>query len=81
MLQIPIVHGRGFSQEEAAVEAPVTVVSAAGAKVLWPGEDPIGKTIRVNIDPPETRTTVADTVRQLRKVPDDTDAPPGSSNS
>jgi predicted permease len=78
MLQIPIVHGRGFSQEEAAVEAPVTVVSAAGAKALWPGEDPIGKTIRVNIDPPETRTTVADTVRQLRKVPDDTDAAPGS---
>jgi putative ABC transport system permease protein len=78
MLRIPIVHGRGFSQEEAAMEAPVTVISAAGAKVLWPGEDPIGKTLRVTIDPPETRTTVADTVKLLRKVPDDNDAAPGS---
>jgi hypothetical protein len=77
MLQVPIVHGRGFSAEEAASEAPVTVVSAAGAKALWPGEDPIGRTLRVNIEPPGTRTAVADTVMSLRKLPDDSDAGPG----
>ena len=78
LLQIPIVHGRGFSADEAAGEAPVTVVSVAGAKALWPGEDPIGKTLRVIIEPPGNRTVVADTVMSLRKVPDETEAAPGS---
>ena len=77
LLRIPIVHGRGFSADEAAAEADVVVVSAAGAKALWPGEDPIGKTIRVTIESPEARTTVADTVMLLRKAPDD-EAAPGS---
>ncbi len=78
MLQIPIVHGRGFSADEAAGEAAVAVVSAAGAKALWPGEDPIGKTLRVHIEPPEKRTGVADTVMMLRKFPDEADTSPGS---
>ena len=30
-------------RDEAAAEADVVMVSAAGAKALWPGEDPIGK--------------------------------------
>ena len=71
LLQIPIVDGRGFSSEEAAAQASVAVVSAAGAKALWPGEDPVGKTLRVQIDPPESRAMVADTVRSLRRFTDD----------
>jgi predicted permease len=71
MLQIPIVHGRGFSPEEAAAQASVAVVSAAGAKTLWPGEEPVGKTLRVQIDPPESRTMVGDTVMSLRRFTDD----------
>jgi predicted permease len=71
MLQISIVHGRGFSAEEAAAQASVAVVSAAGARTLWPGEDPVGKTLRVQIDPPESRAMVGDTVKLLRRLPDD----------
>ena len=71
MLQIPIVHGRGFSPEEAAAQASVAVVSAAGAKTLWPGEDPVGKTLRVQIDPPESRVMAGDTVKSLRRLSDD----------
>ena len=29
----------------------MAVVSAAGAKALWPGDDPIGKTLRIHIPP------------------------------
>ncbi len=47
-LSIPIVRGRAFSEEEARANAPVTVISEAAAKKLWPGQDPIGK--RVTLD-------------------------------
>jgi len=75
MLGIQIVHGRGFLPGEAAAEAPVTIVSEAGARTLWPGEDPIGKAIRVRVEPPETRTRVADTVSSLRRIDDAADGP------
>jgi predicted permease len=67
VFRIPILHGRSFSAEEAATEAPIAIVSAAGARALWPGEDPIGKTVRVNIEPVKGKV-VADTVRSLRVV-------------
>jgi putative ABC transport system permease protein len=35
--------GRDFSSADGAGGAPVTIVSARAAKVLWPGESPIGK--------------------------------------
>ena len=66
LLGIPIVHGRLFSAREAATEAPVAIVSAAGAQKLWPGEDPVGKTVRVNIEPLGQERIVADTVKTLR---------------
>jgi ABC-type antimicrobial peptide transport system permease subunit len=68
VFRIPILHGRSFSAQEAATEAPIAIVSAAGARALWPGEDPIGKTVRVNIDPVGKR--IADTVKSLRVVGD-----------
>jgi predicted permease len=71
MLQIPIVQGRGFSPEEAAAQASVAIVSAAGARALWPGEDAVGKTLRVQIDPPESRAMVGDIVTSLRRLTDD----------
>jgi hypothetical protein len=67
-LEIQIVHGRGFSAEEARQQSAVVIVSAAGAQQLWPGEDPMGKTLRLNIDPPGSRLTVADTMHERHKV-------------
>jgi predicted permease len=46
MLRVPIERGRGFTATEARAAAPVAIVSDATARGLWPGEDPIGKTIR-----------------------------------
>jgi hypothetical protein len=68
MLRIPVVQGRGFSSDEAQIQAPVAIVSVAGARTLWPGEDPIGKTLRLTIPEPANRLQVADTVRELRRV-------------
>ena len=50
-VRIPIVRGRGFSADEGRSEAKVGIISAAAARVLWPGADPLGKTIMVWNEP------------------------------
>ena len=47
ILRIPILRGRTFQLEEARSSAAVAIISAAGARALWPGENPIGKTVRL----------------------------------
>ncbi|MBI2685116.1 MAG: ABC transporter permease [Acidobacteria bacterium] len=47
MVRLPIVRGRTFTQEEGDRELPVAIVSELTARGLWPGQDPIGKTISV----------------------------------
>ena len=71
MLQIPILHGRGFSRDESLAQAPVAVISAAGARMLWPHDEPIGKTLRLHIPPPEQRIVPAETIKVLRRMDDD----------
>jgi predicted permease len=46
-LGIPIVRGRTFTPREADGQAPVVVISEATARSFWPGEDPIGKLLRI----------------------------------
>ena len=42
-----VVRGRGFTDADAQGAPPVIVVEQALARVLWPGEDPIGKCLVV----------------------------------
>jgi predicted permease len=51
VLRIPLLRGRTFEETDAAGAAPVVVVSAATARRYWPGQDPIGKRIRVVWEP------------------------------
>jgi putative ABC transport system permease protein len=44
---VPIVRGRGFTAEEAQAGTEAVVVGEATARNLWPGEEPIGKSLRV----------------------------------
>jgi predicted permease len=46
-LSIPIVRGRVFTPSEADGQAPVVVISEATAHRFWPGEDPIGKHLKI----------------------------------
>lgn len=46
MLGIPIVRGRDFTEQEVRTGAKVAIISEATAQKFWPGEDPIGKTLR-----------------------------------
>jgi putative ABC transport system permease protein len=51
-LEISIIRGRGFSEQDSEQAVPVAVVSQAAAERTWPGEDPIGK--RLKLGGPET---------------------------
>jgi predicted permease len=47
-LQIPIVAGRDFTDEDVAGAPLVAIVGEAAARRFWPREDPIGKRLIVN---------------------------------
>ena len=43
-LRIPIIAGRGFTDEDHA-RSPVMILSSKAARALWPDESPIGRTV------------------------------------
>lgn len=43
----PLVFGRAFTAEEATAHPPVLVVSESTARSLWPGENALGKLLRI----------------------------------
>jgi len=49
-LQIPLLRGRALLPTDDAAAPAVAVVSEAGAKLLWPGADPVGRRFRVASD-------------------------------
>ena len=44
-LQIPLLAGREFTEQDAAGSLPVAVINRTMARAFWPKEDPIGKHI------------------------------------
>ncbi len=42
-LQIPLVKGRLFTEQDAAGKAPVLIINETMARRYWPNQDPIGK--------------------------------------
>jgi putative ABC transport system permease protein len=53
-----IVRGRGFSPEDRETSRKVIVIGDAMAKKLWPGEDAIGKCVKMGADTAPCRTVV-----------------------
>ena len=47
-LRIPIVSGRAFSTSDREGRQPVAIVSASLAERFWPGQDPIGRRLRLD---------------------------------
>ena len=50
IMKIPIVSGRGFTADDKADSTPVTIVNQEFAARFWPGQDPLGKRIRLDND-------------------------------
>ena len=47
IMRIPLLAGRRFTEADGEKSAKVVLVSAATARKFWPGENPIGKHVRV----------------------------------
>ncbi len=56
---IPLLRGRGFDDARDTADSPrVVVVSQRMADLSWPGQDPVGKTIRIMASPAVTAEVV-----------------------
>jgi putative ABC transport system permease protein len=51
LLQIPITRGRTFRASESAGPTRAVIVTDTTARRFWPGEDPVGRTLRMALGP------------------------------
>jgi putative ABC transport system permease protein len=61
-----LIRGRNITSADRAGTPRVAVINETMAKKIWPGQDPIGKTMRVSADtnPPTTIVGIAEDVRR-----------------
>ncbi len=48
LFRIPVIRGRNFTKQEAASRTAVVLVSRGAANRFWPGEEAIGKMLRID---------------------------------
>ena len=65
-MRIPLVRGRLFSESDGTLAPPVAIVSRRMADELWPGEDPLGRRIRVAGGPNNPFRTIVGVVGDVR---------------
>jgi putative ABC transport system permease protein len=62
---IPVIRGRAFSEQDAGGSLPVVIVSETLARQVFPGEDPIGRRIRLDERSPMTCCAAAGPVENV----------------
>jgi putative ABC transport system permease protein len=55
---IPLMRGRRFTDHDDAKAPPVVIISAALARKIWPGEEPIGQHVKVSWTNPDAEPEV-----------------------
>ena len=68
MMRIPIVRGRGVSEQDTASNAWVVVINQAMAKRYWPNQDPIGQAIKFDDSPQEKPRQIVGIVQDVKQV-------------
>ena len=63
---IPLLRGRVFERGDGPAAEPVAVVSASFAERLWPGQDPIGKLVQLDMGGDIRPSTVVGIVADVR---------------
>ncbi len=61
-----LIRGRDIDADDRATSPRVAVINEAMAKLLWPGQEPLGKIMRINSDtaPPITIVGIAEDIRR-----------------
>ncbi len=71
---IPIIRGRDFTPADREGSPLVTIVNRALAQHFWPGQDPIGKRIRIGVaESPTLWITVVGEIGDIRQTAPDQD--------
>ena len=65
-MQIPLLRGRLFTDADGIGAPPVVVIGKTMAEELWPGEDPIGRRIRLAGGPDNPFRTIVGVVGDVR---------------
>src|SRR5204862_7282343 len=55
---VQVLRGRGFTEADRADAPSVVVISQSAARHYWPGQDPIGKRLRMGADLERTVTVI-----------------------
>lgn len=74
-LGVKAVRGRVFTEQDRDGAPPVAVINETMAKQLWPGQDPIGHTLRM-FNPRSPWVTIVGVVRDIQSRGAGLDAPP-----
>jgi macrolide transport system ATP-binding/permease protein len=67
-MKIPVVHGRDFTKRDDASSPNVIIVNETAARILWPGQEPLGKLLRIG-GPDEPSREVVGVVKDVRYNP------------
>jgi predicted permease len=65
-LRIPFVSGRTFLDSEVSATPAAVVVSERVVSRFWPGQDPLGKRIKLGLDPESPWLSIVGVVRDVR---------------
>ena len=57
-MRIPLLAGRDFNEADTVGAKAVVLISQSMAQQFWPGEDPIGKRLRISFTPEVVREVV-----------------------
>lgn len=75
-MQTPVVHGRDVDENDTDSRPWVAIVNEAAARRFWPGQDPMGQRLRLDVVPEELPREVVGVVRDIPVRHGDTDAHP-----
>jgi predicted permease len=67
LMSIPLVRGRGITEQDSESNAWVAVINEAMAQKFWPNDDPIGRSIQFDDSPQEKPRTIVGVVGNVRQ--------------
>ena len=78
-LEIPLLRGRSFTDQDTRYTPGVVLVNEAAAELIWPGEDPLGHVIEPGVDINDVDPDLFEVVGVVGNVADERlDADPGA---
>jgi putative ABC transport system permease protein len=77
-MNIPLIKGRNFNEREMREASHVVIINESLARKHFPGEDPIGKRLKINMQDPIVPTEIIGVVGDVKYAGLDTDVRPMS---